>query len=95
VRLSTEDRLAARAIPRALEAARRMFIDGQRAPEHIAGAARELLAADERLSIDYVEVVDPEWFEPLDAPAERMLLLVAVYAGRVRLIDNQLLDAAT
>jgi pantoate--beta-alanine ligase len=94
VRLSNDERLAARAIPRAFDAARRMFDDGQRLPEHIAGAAREALGAEDRLNVDYVEVVDPEWFEPLEATSERMLLVVAVFAGRTRLIDNLLLAAA-
>jgi pantoate--beta-alanine ligase len=43
---------------------------------------------DDRLELDYLEVVDPETFHPPEREVERMVLAVAAYVGGVRLIDN-------
>lgn len=90
-RLSPEEREAARAIPRALEQARRVVAEGQRHPDKVLAAARELLEAEPRLSVDYLELVDPEWLEPVTRIEGEILLLVAAYAGTTRLIDNTLI----
>ncbi|MDH4201638.1 MAG: pantoate--beta-alanine ligase [Phycisphaerae bacterium] len=42
--------------------------------------------------IDYVEIVDAEILQPLHAIEGRVLIAVAVFFGRTRLIDNILLD---
>jgi pantoate--beta-alanine ligase len=77
--LSPEERAAALALPRALEAglaAHRSGMDAVR-------AAREVLDAEPRLQVDYVAEAD------LDGPT----LAAAVVVGSTRLIDNVLLDA--
>ncbi len=79
--LSTEEREAARALPRALAAGERAHAAGEDAEE----AARSLLAAEPRLRPDYVRV------ERLDG---RVYLLAAVQAGDTRLIDNVVLEGA-
>lgn len=90
-RLAPEEREAARALPQALEQARRIVAEGQRSAERILAAAREVLEAQERLSIDYVELVDPEWLESVDHLGREALLVIAVHAGKTRLLDNVLL----
>lgn len=79
--LSTEEREAARALPRALAAGERAHRAGGDAAE----AARSLLAEERRLRPDYIRV------ERLDG---RVYLLAAVRAGSTRLIDNVLLEGA-
>jgi pantoate--beta-alanine ligase len=77
--LTPEERQAALALPRALEAglaAHRSGMDAVR-------AAREVLHAEPRLQVDYVAEAD------LDGPT----LAAAVVVGSTRLIDNVLLDA--
>jgi len=90
--LSTEQAVAARAIPRALEAARELLADGQVEAAGILSAAREILEAEELLNIDYLELVYRETLWPVttvDAPA---ILLLAVECGETRLLDNAFLD---
>ena len=90
--LSTEQAVAARAIPRALEAARELLADGRAEAAGIISAAREILEAEELLRIDYLELVDRETLWPVttvDAPA---ILLLAVECGETRLLDNAFLD---
>jgi pantoate--beta-alanine ligase len=85
--LSGEERVAARALPRALgEAARAIAGDGEVADA--LAAARARLAAAGFDPIDYVELRDAESLTPLarlDRPAR---LLAAARLGTTRLIDN-------
>ncbi|PXA79030.1 MULTISPECIES: pantoate--beta-alanine ligase [Auritidibacter] len=58
--------------------------------------ARELVAAEEQVTLDYLEVVDPATLQPLEdlsAPlATPALALVAAWVPPVRLIDNMMLE---
>jgi pantoate--beta-alanine ligase len=103
-RLSPDERAAALAIPRALAAAvhaarsRRSAVDVAAVRE----AAAATLAAVPEVTVDYVEVVDPDTFAPPDGPrgeaagpgggtaarGDRLLVAVAAHVGPVRLIDN-------
>jgi pantoate--beta-alanine ligase len=72
--LSANNRAAALALPRALQAG----LDAHAAGTDAVAAARRLLDAETRLSVDYVAVAD------LDGPT----LAAAVRVGSTRLIDN-------
>jgi len=89
--LSPEQRRAARAIPRSLEAAKAALEAGERDPARIVAAARTILAGERLLTIDYVELVDTEKLDPVAKVQGEMLLAVAVFAGMTRLIDNNVL----
>lgn len=90
--LSPEDRAAARAIPRALEAARRAVADGQRLSERVVAAARAVLDAEERLKVDYVALVDPQELRSIEQVDGETVLLVAAQVAHTRLIDNTFLE---
>ncbi len=91
--LSTEQRRAALAIPRALEAAAGVVKEGLRNPGKVVAVVREVLEAEELLTIDYVELVDEEKLGPVSQVQGEMLLLVAATVGKTRLIDNVALRA--
>jgi pantoate--beta-alanine ligase len=80
VYLSESERGAALALPRALEAGLHVHRGGA-APDEVVSAARHVLDAEQRLSVDYVAIAD------LDGPT----LAAAVRVGGTRLIDNVLL----
>jgi pantoate--beta-alanine ligase len=86
--LSSGERRSARAIYRGLSAARAAVEAGERDPEAVVGAAREVVEAEEILRVDYLELVDGELLRPVPAVEGRMLLVAAVYAGSTRLLDN-------
>ena len=86
--LTPEQRRAAAAIPRALEAAKSALSAGERDPGKILAAAREVLEEEPILRIDYLELVDTERLDPVPKAQREMLLAVAVFAGAIRLIDN-------
>jgi pantoate--beta-alanine ligase len=91
VYLSPEERRAARAIPRALSEARRALEAGERDPARIVAAASGVLAGEPLLRLDYLALVDTETLEPVTRAGKEMLLAVAVFAGKTRLIDNEVL----
>lgn len=89
--LTPDERRSARAIPRSLEAARTALERGERDPSKILAAGRAVLVEAPLLRIDYLELVDPDRFEPVAKVQGSMLLVVAVIAGATRLIDNVVL----
>jgi len=85
--LSAEERLAARALPRALAEAAQAIAEGGDIPD-VLERARDRLAAAGFDPIDYVDLRDAQTLAPmatLDRPAR---LLAAARIGRTRLIDN-------
>lgn len=98
VYLSADERRAAGAIPRGLEAARAAVAAGERDPSRILVAAREPIEAEPLLRVDYVALVGAEGLDPptqhLSGADGEMLLAVAVFAGTTRLIDNVLLGSS-
>jgi pantoate--beta-alanine ligase len=90
--LDDPGREAAAAIPRALRAAGEALAGGERAADPLLEACRQVLAAEERLELDYLALVDPESFDPLESVSRPALLVLAARVGDVRLIDNQRLE---
>jgi pantoate--beta-alanine ligase len=87
--LSPEQRAAAPVLYRALSTARAHYAAGERSPEALRQAMREVLAAEPLAQIDYVSVAAADTLLELEAPTEgAMLLSMAVCIGRARLIDN-------
>lgn len=87
--LSPEERAAALAIPRALDAAQAAIAAGERSVGRLRARTEVALASDSRLQPQYVEFVDPETLEPLDSIQHDAMLLVAAHVGATRLIDNR------
>ena len=87
-RLTSAQRAAAQAIPRALQAAESRVAEGEVQAEAILAAAREILDEQSMLEIDYVELVAGETLAPVTAIDTEAFLLVAVRCGETRLLDN-------
>jgi len=86
--LGEDERAAARAIPRGLEAAERLVAKGETDAAAILHTARETIESVEGLSIDYLELVAPETLAPISSLEGEGYLAVAVHCGTVRLLDN-------
>ena len=88
--LSVPQRQAALALPRALRAAEDAQANGA-SPAAIVEVARAVLDDANGVTLDYVDLVDPESFASLSAdaaqPAEAVLV-IAARVGSTRLIDN-------
>jgi pantoate--beta-alanine ligase len=89
--LGPEDRQAAPVLYRALTAARERWSAGERDAEALRALLRQTIEAEPRARADYVSVADPETFLERERAEAPSLLLLAVFIGRARLIDNLLL----
>jgi pantoate--beta-alanine ligase len=86
--LSANDRLAARALPRALNQARVSILGGEPVVEALA-KARQQLADAGFVAVDYFALVDAATLEPVDAlTGEELRLIAAATIDNTRLIDN-------
>ena len=89
-RLTAEQRAAAAVIPRALTAAADHRERGQAAMRH---AALTVLETEPLARLEYLEIVDPNSLQPPEDPDADVVVLVAVWLGDVRLIDNRAISA--
>jgi pantoate--beta-alanine ligase len=93
--LDPEEQQSAAVIHRALKQAKEAFKKGERHAGKLAEAVRNTVETEPRVRLDYVSVVDAETLEKLDKLDERPILVaVAAYVGKTRLIDNTILNKA-
>ena len=91
--LSGEEQAAATVIHRALTQAKTAFKEGERSAGKLADIVRNTIESEPRARLDYVSVVDAETLEKSDRLDERPILIaVAAYIGKTRLIDNTILN---
>ena len=86
--LSSEERLQALALPRALSAGRDMIMKGETDPQKVRLHIKQMLESSPGIRVDYVEVVDGDDLSDLSVIKGKVLLAAAVYVGKTRLIDN-------
>src|SRR4051794_34792092 len=87
VRLDADERRRALALSQALDAARAAIAGGERDADAVRGTALSAMAPY-RVSAEYLALVDPETFLPVDAVNGRVLVALAARVGDIRLIDN-------
>jgi pantoate--beta-alanine ligase len=83
--LNMEERKQATVLHKALLAAANV---GKKSAKEIVALARKVIGEAPLARIDYVEVVDAESLQPIEAVRPNSLLVFAVYFGKTRLIDN-------
>ncbi|MCK6209754.1 pantoate--beta-alanine ligase [Georgenia sp. EYE_87] len=90
--LSAQERRRALALSRALAAGRDAGAAGG-GPADVLHAAEEVLGSADGVEVDYLALVDPDTFLPLNQGAAGAgLLAVAARVGTTRLIDNMTVD---
>jgi pantoate--beta-alanine ligase len=90
--LKDNEREAALTLSRSLRLAEKMMADGERAAGKIREEMTILIQSVQGTRIDYIEIVDTEELLPLEILRSRVLIALAVFVGRARLIDNILVD---
>jgi pantoate--beta-alanine ligase len=90
-RLSADERVRALGLSRALRAAEQAVAAGERDPDRVRDTAR---AAMDGVVPEYVALVDPDSFEPVQTVGGRVLVAVAARVGATRLIDNTIVETA-
>ena len=90
--LSQEERKQAAAISRGLFAAVEACRGGQRDCSALRDVFREEVEGEPLLSVQYIDTVDPNTMKKVEKVEKEVLLAVAVFAGKTRLIDNVLIE---
>lgn len=91
--LNKEEQESAAVIHRGLMQAKELFKKGERHSAKLEEIVRTTIESEPRARVDYVNVIDAETLEKLDKLDERPILIaVAAYVGKTRLIDNTLLN---
>ncbi len=91
VRLSPDERARALSLSRALRAAQQAVAGGERDAGAVERAARGALNGVEP---EYLALVDPDSFQPVQTVDGRVLVAVAARIGATRLIDNTIVHTA-
>jgi pantoate--beta-alanine ligase len=92
--LNAEERRAATVLHRALEAAKAELAAGTRDALHLQAVLRKVLEAEPLAAVDYAEIADADTFEPVTRVARPCYVLLAVFLGKTRLIDNLHIEPA-
>jgi len=90
--LDTKERQAALVLTRSLAQAKLMFEAGEGQTSSIITAMKNLIGREPLARIDYIEIVDLEELNPVETIDGDVLVALAVYIGRTRLIDNIVLE---
>lgn len=94
--LNSEERCAATALHRALQAACREIAADIRDAQTLQNTMYEVLAKERLARVDYMEVVDADSFEPVARIGVRpTYILLAAFIGKTRLIDNLLIEPSS
>jgi len=86
--LNAEERKAATVLHRALDAAKNELAAGVRDALQLQTTLRRKLDCERLATVDYAEIIDSESFEPVVRLSEPSYIVLAVFIGKTRLIDN-------
>jgi pantoate--beta-alanine ligase len=92
VYLNPEERRRALVLHRSLQCVQETFRAGERNSAELVSAARQVLASEPQVVLDYFEAVDPDTLEPVERITQTTLIAIAARVGNTRLIDNVLLS---
>lgn len=86
--LSVEERNAATILNKSLTLAKEKIQSGERNSEVIIKLIEEILNSEKLARVDYIEVVDSLSMEGVERIEKSVLVAIAVFIGKTRLIDN-------
>ena len=86
--LSVEERNAATILNKSLTLAKEKIQAGERDSEIIIKLIEEVINSEKLARIDYIEVVDSLSMEKVERIEKAVLVAIAVFIGKTRLIDN-------
>jgi pantoate--beta-alanine ligase len=91
--LTQDEQKSATILHKALKQAKTAFKEGERHPGRLADLIRSTVESEPRARLDYVTIADAETLEKLDRLDDRPILIaLAAYVGKTRLIDNTILN---
>ena len=91
VLLSPADRKASTVLHRCLRHVESLVQEGEVLAQNLLAAMHEMVRAEPRVTLEYLELVNPLKFEPVERVTAGTVALIAARVGPVRLIDNLIL----
>jgi len=92
VYLDPQQRQAALCLSKSLDEAGRMILGGERRAGSILDRMEKIIKGENLAKLDYIAIVDPVSLEPLAEIKQDALIALAVFIGKVRLIDNRMVS---
>ncbi len=89
--LSKEEGKDALVLSQALSAARNLINAGVKDAQKILRLMRQLINAKKTTRIDYISIVEPDTLKPIKVIVGNCLIALAVWIGKTRLIDNEVI----
>lgn len=86
--LNAEERQAALCLSKAVALGKQMIADGETDAEKVVEAMKALISSEPMAKIDYVQAVDGLTMASVKEVKADVLVAMAVYIGKTRLIDN-------
>jgi pantoate--beta-alanine ligase len=86
--LNPAERIQARALYGALQAASGLIRSGIRSTPEILQRARATIPGHDGIRLEYLQIVDPDELQPVDDVTGPVLIAGAMWVGSTRLIDN-------
>ena len=86
--LSEEERKAGLVLSQAVKLGQKLVAEGEKSAAAVTDAMSELISAEPLAKIDYVSMVSWDSIEPVETIEGPVLVAMAVYIGKTRLIDN-------
>lgn len=86
--LSKEERKAALVLSKSLRLAKNTLVNGERSATKLKAIMIEEINKEPLAKIDYAEIVDSDSLENIELIDRNILIPLAVYIGKTRLIDN-------
>jgi len=90
--LTSEQRISALSLCKSLQKAKELIKSGIRDAATIIDAATELIQSYPETDIDYIAICDTETLVDIQIIDRPVQMVLAVYVGKARLIDNMLLN---
>lgn len=90
--LNPQERQAALVLSQAVQLGQELVAQGERSAVKLVAAMTAHIAAQPLARIDYVEAVDGVTMEPVETLQGTVLVAMAVYIGKTRLIDNFIVE---
>ena len=90
--LLPDERTAARVLNRSLRLAEEAVAAGERDSGVLTSIIKDVMDTEPLVRVDYIEIVDPNSMRPLPRLEGSVLIAVAAYVGKARLLDNTVVN---
>ena len=94
INLSEPERKDALVLYQSLKKAESMIKEGERDPKKVIKAMEDIIGEKKPAKIDYLSIVDTENLKPVSQISGEVLVALAVFIGKTRLIDNIMINPA-